>query len=245
MISSLILTFITGIFIVLGGILILLFKDQRKIHSFSIGLSIGVLVFLIVSHMIPESYELLSSEFGKFGSIIILLLVILLGILFIKLLDHFLPGHDSNVPSTHVAKMTSVALSIHNIVEGMATFMTCMIDLKTGFFLVIGVSMHNLVLGLSVGSEYYAHSRNKKGLLLMLIFLGLSTLLGGVIMAIFDIYLESNYILGIILSLTVGMIVYIVFFELIPHFFELRKKNTAVIGLFLGIILMFITTIIE
>jgi len=240
MIISIFLTFLAGLFILIGGVVPFLFKKQEKLHSFSIGLSISVLVLMLVLDLIPESYEILSSTYNLVQTISTLVLITILGIVIVKILDYFIPEHNE-FKTSHVALMTSIALFIHNIIEGMALYVTCKTDLHMGVFLVLGVSMHNFALGLSIGSEYYAHDSNKKKLFGLLLFLMLSTLLGGIIMIIFNVYLENSLILGIILSLTIGMIVYIILFELIPHFIEIKNKKTSIIGLVTGTILMLIT----
>lgn len=240
MIISIFLTFIAGLFILIGGIVPFFFKNQERLHSFSIGLSISVLILMLILDLIPESYEILSSSYNLMQTISILILVTILGIVVVKILDNFIPEHNE-FKTSHVALMTSIALFIHNIIEGMALYVSCKTDLHMGAFLVLGVSMHNFALGLSIGSEYYTHDSNKKKLFGLLSFLMLSTLLGGILMLMFNMYLENSLILGIILSLTIGMITYIIVFELIPHFIEIKNKKTSIIGLVIGSILMLIT----
>jgi len=156
MIISIFLTFLAGLFILIGGVVPFLFKKQEKLHSFSIGLSISVLVLMLVLDLIPESYEILSSTYNLVQTISTLVLITILGIVIVKILDYFIPEHNE-FKTSHVALMTSIALFIHNIIEGMALYVTCKTDLHMGVFLVLGVSMHNFALGLSIGSEYYAH----------------------------------------------------------------------------------------
>lgn len=245
MIKSLLLTFLAGLFILFGGMFVLLFKNKDRIHSFSIGLSIGVLLLLLILDLVPESYELLNASFNKTGSIVLLILISILGILLVRLLDHFMPEHHGEHKTTHVAQMTGIALFIHNVVEGMALYATCMADIKMGLMLVIGIAMHNFALGLSISSELLTHEKNKKHLFNTLLFLTISTFIGGVVMSLFNVYLETSLTLAIIITLTVGMIVYIVFFELIPHFINIKKKKNATIGLIVGIILMLLTLLFE
>lgn len=240
MITSIFLTFIAGLFILIGGVIPFFFKNQEKLHSFSIGLSIGVLALMLILDLIPESFEILKSNYSVFGTILLMILVSILGIFLVKLLDNFIPEHNE-FKSSHVALVTSIALFIHNLIEGMALFATCETDIHTGMFLVLGVSMHNFALGLSIASEYYTHEANKKKLFVLLLFLMISTLVGGILMALFNTYLENNLILGIILSITIGMIIYIVVFELIPHFIELKNKKPSIKGLIFGVVLMVVT----
>lgn len=244
MINSILLTFLAGFFIFLGGILVLFIKNKEKLHSFSIGLSIGVLVLLLFLELLPESFELINSKLNTGVSALMVFLISLGGIGIIKMLDKYVPEHNV-IASSHIALITSIALFIHNVIEGMALYATCQIDIMSGILLVIGVSMHNFALGLSISSEYYAHNNKNKEIMMILIFLTFSTLFGGLIMMIFNVYLESSLILGIILSLTVGMIIFIVFFELIPHIKEIKNKKTSFVGILVGILLITISMFIE
>ena len=72
--------------------------------------------------------------------------------------------------------------------------------------------------------------------------LAIATFIGAIFMLLFNIVMESNFILGIVLSITLGMILYIVFFELLMMFINSKNKRISALGFIVGILLMIITS---
>ena len=50
---------------------------------------------------------------------------------------------------------------------------------------------------------------------------------------------------GILLCLTLGMIIYIVFFELLPHVLHSKNKILSIIGILIGILIIVISSMFE
>ena len=55
----------------------------------------------------------------------------------------------------------------------------------------------------------------------------------------------NDVIRGILLSLTLGMILYIVLFEFIPEIRTIKNKKLSIFGIVLGIIIFLITLLFE
>ena len=72
--------------------------------------------------------------------------------------------------------------------------------------------------------------------------LTLSSFLGGLIFLIFNNI--SNIILGIILALTIGMLMYIIFRELLPEIKNYKNKKEVFLGGGLGLIILVIAQLI-
>ncbi len=238
---ELFITTIVGLFMLLGASLILLTKNNKKIISISTGLGFGILLFLILFELIPEVIEIISSKYSLSKTIFIVLILITIGILLLKLLDIFIPDHDTNDTAKkhflHVGIVTSIAIVIHNILEGIVVYTTLLSNLKVGILLCLGVGLHNIPLGMFITSSFYKATSNLKKTLLIIILLSLSTTVGGIISSIFTSLLVDSLISAIILSLTIGMIIYIITFELLPTVIK-DKKNCGI-----GIIISFLISI--
>jgi len=137
----------------------------------------------------------------------------------------------------HIGTMTSVALIIHNLVEGMSIYGVASNDLKTGLIYAIGVGLHNIPFGIEI-TALFDKEKNKKKTYIFLILLSFSTFLGGLILFLFE-NLLTDFVLGILLSVTIGMILYLVINEL---FVELKENlnKYSIYGIITGIILMMI-----
>ena len=244
---ALIITLIVGLFTFLGSLIIIFIKNNKKIVDFSISIGFGVLFALIILELIPETLELIQTKFMIVSSIITVIVLGALGIIILKMLDKFVPNHDSDNKNNliHIGVMTSIALIIHNLLEGMAIYTSLSSSLKFGTILGIGVALHNIPLGMSITSLFYNNGKNNKKAILMSLLVSLSTFIGGLITFIFAGAILNEFYRGIILSITLGMLIYIVLFELLPHMVENKNKNNVVLGMLIGITLLILSTFFE
>ena len=244
---ALIITLIVGLFTFLGSLIIIFIKNNKKIVDFSISIGFGVLFALIILELIPETLELIQTKFMVVSSIITVIVLGALGIIILKMLDKFVPNHDSDNKNNliHIGVMTSIALIIHNLLEGMAIYTSLSSSLKFGTILGVGVALHNIPLGMSITSLFYNNGKNNKKAILMSLLVSLSTFIGGVITFIFAGAILNEFYRGIILSITLGMLIYIVLFELLPHMVENKNKNNVVLGMLIGITLLILSTFFE
>jgi len=236
---ALLLTLIVGLFTVVGSIIVIKTKNSKKIVNFSISIGFGVLTSLILLELIPETIELTNN-------FLIVIALVALGIILLKLLDIFVPHHDNHEHHhlVHVGIMTSTALFIHNFLEGMTLYIASSSSLKLGLPLAIGIALHNIPLGMSICSMFY-NEEKKKNIIIISLIVSLSTFMGGFLTFIFKTMLLSDFVLGIVLSLTLGMLIYIVLFELLPDVISSKDKKTTVLGIIIGILLLVISLFME
>ena len=233
---NLLIVLLFGLTIFIGTILVLI-TNKKEIKELSLGIAFSVIVLLITFELIPEALEHINY--------LLVVLFSLVGIVIIKLLDLFVPQleHTNNVSHVyHIGIITSIALVIHNLIEGMALFTTLNSSFSIGILTGIGIGLHNIPMGMVIGSTLYDKNKNIKKTLLISLLISLSTFLGGLFIALFDIV--NSYVTGILLSLTIGVLIYMAFFELLEHLKHQNKKVT-IIGLFIGILIFLISLLIH
>lgn len=243
-IYGIILTVVAGLFFLIGCLISVKVKNKDKLNSFSISLAFVIMLNLISVDLFPEVIENLN-KYNTFTKIGIILIFTLLGILLLKVLDFFIPDHhhehhdneknidEHNSHIKHIGILTLVGLVLHNIIEGFAIFGLTINDLKTGFLISLSVALHNIPLGTHIFSSIDI-KKNK----LLVIILTLSSLIGGLLfLVVGDV---STLLLSIILSITLGMIIYIAFLELLPEVIHNKKKKETKIGLLMGLIIALI-----
>lgn len=249
---SLLLTLIVGLFILIGSILGNFFKKNKKFNDLAIGLAMGVMILLLILDIIPEGYEALQESISNIA-IFILLASATIGFVGLKLLDKFVPHHEHealhhhhhnsdkchNEHLEHVGILASVAVVIHNIIEGMTLYITSSTDYKSGILLCIAIGLHNIPLGIIISSTL----QSKKEIIINSIVLSLSTFIGGLI-AFFISSVLPELIVGILLALTSGMILYIVFLELLPQVIYNKDKKYSILGIILGVIILIISSLL-
>lgn len=251
---ALFLTLALGLFILLGTLIVFITKNNEKFVSFSLALAFGVMTSLSLLELFPESYEHLE-ETMKVWTIPILFIFVFLGIVILKLLDHFVPHHADDEGHHHSKKehmehlyhigiVSSIALVLHNIIEGMAVFGSASASISLGIFVSLGVGLHNIPMGIVIASTFYKSSNDKKRTILISFLISISTFLGGLIMFLLKNIAFNEYILGILLSITLGMIIYIALFELLEQMIHTKNKRETVIGILSGILILFISTLL-
>lgn len=237
---ALLIVLILGFCILLGSIIVFISKNNNKLVNYSIALALGVIISLIVVELVPETYEKIIDTNSLLVTISFMVIFGLFGFFILKILDKFIPDHegdDDKENLLHIGIISSVALILHNIIEGMVVYSACVSDKTLGLLLSIGVGLHNIPLGITITSTIYKSNNNKKKTLLMTTFVACSTFVGGLIMLLLRNYL-TDLILGILLSITLGMLVFITCYELIPHLVAEKDKKTTILGILTGIVIV-------
>lgn len=238
---NLLITLIVGLSTLVGSIIVITTNNSKKIVDFSVSLGFGVIIALIILGIFPESLELIQSKCNSITALIIIILLTILGIIILKILDKFIPDHDAHNKKNliHVGLITSLALFIHNYLEGMAVYTSLNTSFDFGIMLALGVALHNIPLGMSITSFLY-NEGTKKALIYSL-FVSLATFIGGLTLIIFNNLIINEFIRGLILSITLGMLVYIIIFELLPHILKSKNKLKSISGIIVGIIIFSIS----
>ncbi len=243
----LILPLIEGLLFLVGIYISKIVKNKKKLSNFAVSLALIVLFGLIFGDLIVELKEI----YGSYNLRIIITCV--LGIIILKLLDKFVPTHhhehhDSEKNKEehqshlyHIGLVTLISLIIHNIVEGMATYLMGITDLKSGLIMALGVGLHNIPLGIEIGATMQDDLKKKKNVG-YIILLSLSSLIGGLIVLLFGEI--SDYYLGYIIALTLGMCIYITVFELVPETLVHIHKKETLLGIIMGLLIVIAMLII-
>ena len=238
---ALLTTALLGVFILIGVLISYFFKKSEKIVLYSIGLAFGVIVMLIFTDLLPEIIECI-----PISRIYIPIISIVLGFLMLRILDNFVPDHENKEKKDnliHIGVMSSIALGLHNIIEGMAIYSSMLSSTKLGLALTLGVGFHNIPLGIVIGGAFYQSNNDKYKSILNILLVSLSTFVGGLLMFMFNINELSPTIEGILLSITLGMLLFIVLDELLPKVKKNIKNKAIISGITTGIILLLISMI--
>lgn len=245
--QSLMLTFLAGLFFVIGYFVTLFFKKRKKLIDFALGMAFSILSILAVFEINAEAME--NFNFYYSNSVISLLLLIgsiSIGMGLLKLLDKLVPHHDHFEEKKthdnhlqHIGVMLALSLIVHNLIEGMSIYTLSLTDLKNGLILALAIGLHHLPFGMQIG--LFTEKQRKKSFLLLFI-LAISPILGGLIIGLIG---QINILLlGILLGINLGMIVYILVFELFTEIKECENKKNVYLGMLIGLVIMAISFII-
>jgi len=241
--TALLITFFSGIFFFFGSLIAMFSKRKKGIIDFSIGMAFIVMILLLALDIVPEAFELLGAKKYFFY------IFVIMGIILLKLIDIMIPHHSHHENKNqhekhlrHISIISTVALIIHNAIEGIAVYNIALNDTKTGFIMALAVGLHNIPFGIEITAALIESKKSKKYIITSIIALTLSTILGASIMMAYGNI--NNFVLGGLMSLTVGMIIYLIIFELLVEIIDSKNKKTSVIGFISGLIIIILTTII-
>ena len=235
------LTTLAGFSTLLGTILIFFkFKNKDKIVANSLSFAAGVMITVSILDLVPESIKLLRFTGNSFFTISLSFIFIIIS----SLIDIYLPSQTYKNDNLYkVGLISMLAIIIHNIPEGIATFIATNSNVFLGFSLALAIALHNIPEGISISVPIYYSTKNKRKALLYTLISALSEPFGAILAYLFLSKFINNTILGLLFSLIAGIMLQISFCELIPSAKSYRI-NTKFYFI-LGILTMLINLILN
>ena len=231
-----ILTIIAGLSTMLGTIFILKKKNENIIVA-SLAFAAGVMFTVSLTDLIPESYNLLINIFPKFPAIIYMLIFVVSGILFSIFIDKYIPT-DNNLYRVGVFAM--LAIIIHNIPEGIATFMATNTNIMLGISLTIAIALHNIHEGISISIPIYYATNSKFKAIFYTFISAVSEPFGALLTYLFLSNYINDRIMGFLFGIIAGIMIHISMYELLPTSKNYNKLSITCLFFILGVILMLI-----
>ncbi|CAB9508711.1 Zinc transporter ZupT [Seminavis robusta] len=141
---------------------------------------------------------------------------------------------------------TALALILHNVPEGLITYVSTVNNPSVGAALAIGIALHNLPEGSSVSLPIYFATGNKCKAFLTSVIAAMAPILGGLIgYAILETRDFSNTAFGVLHGVSGGMLIYIAVNNLMATSYKYDPENKSVIFYFvLGMALIAIALVI-
>lgn len=237
----LVITFLLGLFFAAGAAAARLSDNTRKIEEISISVAAGAMSALAAADIIPEIlHEMKGTDLIK------AVLFTAAGVVFLKLLDRFVPEHhgDEESPGAmiHIGIISALAIMLHNIIEGMAVYELGADSLRQGIIFAVGVGLHNIPMGMLVYSTLKDETRVKKYTVLFAVMI--STFAGGLVMAALGSCMSHTFI-DLLTCVTLGMIIYIISSELVPYMAAHRNYRVYAAGIAAGAAIVAVSLLFE
>ncbi|MDD5179525.1 MAG: zinc transporter ZupT [Candidatus Gracilibacteria bacterium] len=249
------LTFLAGISTGIGGALACFTKHTNtKLLSVGLGFSAGVMIYISFMEIFPAAQKLLVGEFGQEGNWLALA-VFFGGMLLSFLIDKAIPENFGNPHEIHHIEemedkasarefkrifrtgiLISIAITLHNLPEGLVTFASALNNLKLGIPIAVAVAIHNIPEGIAVAIPIYYATKSRRKAFLYSLLSGLAEPVGAILGYFFLAYLLSDSALGIILAAVAGIMIFISFDELLPTAEKYGKHHLTLYGLLGGML---------
>lgn len=236
---SFLLTSIAGISTMIGSILILFkYKNIDKIITSSLAFASGVMISVSILDLIPEGLESIKLVYNSTFSILLMLVFINIGIIISTLINMFLPNYNELYK---IGIISMIAIILHNVPEGMITFITSNLDITIGLTLTIAIALHNIPEGISISIPIYYATNSKLKAFSYTFIAGLSEIFGAIIAFLFFKTFSNDLFIGFLSSIIAGIMLHISIFELIPTSFKYRNNKLTILFFGVGVLFMLTT----
>ncbi|MFX1476652.1 MAG: zinc transporter ZupT [Promethearchaeota archaeon] len=137
--------------------------------------------------------------------------------------------------------LVTLGVFIHNFPEGIATFIGTLKEFQLGILIAIAIALHNIPEGIAVATTVSTVNDSKFKPFLWSFISGISEPAGALIVGLFLFPFINDYLLGAMLSIVGGFMVYISLDELLPMSRSLGKEHTSILGIAAGMFVMAIS----
>ncbi len=237
---SFILTFIAGFSTLIGALLIFFKTKTNKIIIGSLAFASGVMFAVSISDLIPEAIELLN--YKSIIEIVLIVVFMVLGMIFSMIIDKYIPSVENTSKNGlfRVGIISMLAIIIHNIPEGIATFMATNTDISLGISLTIAIALHNIPEGISIAVPIYYSTKSRGNALLYTFISGLSEPFGALLSFLFLKPFMNDFVMGLLMAIIAGIMTHIAFYELLPTSLKYKNKKLSYLFFVVGFIFMII-----
>jgi ZIP family zinc transporter len=231
---------ITVIATFMGGLLALRAKDRFHLV---LGLSAGLLLGLVGFDLLPEIFEMNSSELGGVKTISIALIS---GFLFLHFLEQFVGshepaesdyGHDHKHTVEIAGVVGAVAMAGHIFLDGIALALAFKVSTELGIAVFIAMIVHAFSDGLNtVALLIKTNQWREKGKYL----LGLDAVarIGGAALGSSLTFSDGN--LAIYLALFTGIVIYLATSHILPEAHSKHPSKVTMVATLTGVLIMWL-----
>lgn len=239
-------TTLAGLSTMIGALFIFFFPSkQDTIIVRALSFAAGVMVTISLTDLIPEGKDLLMATFYSIPDWLICFIFVVIGVIISMLIDRYIPDStNTNTTSSknlyRVGIISMVAIILHNVPEGIATFMATNKDMALGISLAIAIALHNIPEGISISIPIYFSSGSKIKAIFYTFISGISELLGAILACLFLAAFMTDTIMGVLFSIIAGIMLHISFYELLPTAHSYHKQATMRLFFLVGVGFMLI-----
>lgn len=235
-------------------------RTNKRFLSLSLGFSAGVMVYISFVELFPLSVSYFGETMTDKMAQGMTAIAFFGGMFLIAIIDKLIPSYENphEVKSIEMDDtseyaglkrmgiMSAIAITIHNIPEGMATFTTSLADMQLAFPIAIAIALHNIPEGIAVSMPIYFATGDRKKAFLLSFLSGLSELAGAIIafILIYFVFGISNVVLGVMFAAVAGIMVFISIDELLPASKEYGAHHLSIYGMIAGMIIMAVSLVL-
>lgn len=239
---ALLLSTLAGLSTTLGGLLGITVREPGpRFMSFTLGFSGGVMILVSFVELLGQGIDVVGfgPAYVAFLGGMLMMFLIDVAIPHEYMAERYNAGKGSS--DSHLLKtglFVALGIGVHNFPEGMASLVGALEDPFLGIAIAIAVALHNIPEGLAVAAPVYAATGSRGKALLWSFLSGLAEPLGAALTAAVLLPFLSPAVLGYVLALVAGIMVFISLDELVPVASSFGKGHLSILGVASGMSVM-------
>ncbi len=204
-------------------------RTNKRLLSFSLGLSGGVMIYVSFVELFRQSCEALSSAWGERVGMVFCVVSFFGGILLIGIIDRLVPS----VENPHEA----------HSVEEMDRRPRHPRLMRMGVLTALAIAIHNIPEGIAVSVPIFYATGNRRQAFWLSFLSGLAEPVGALLAWAVLMPFMSPTLMGCVLAVVAGIMVFISIDELLPAAREYGEAHTSIYGVVAGMALMAVSLI--
>ncbi len=239
---ALALTTVAGLSTTIGGVLGIFVKEPGpRFMTLTLGFSGGVMILVSFVELLAGGIEAIG-----FGPAHVAFFAGMLGMFLIDILiphEYMAERHDTGEGRGRdrllkTGLLVALGIGIHNFPEGMATFAGALQDPGLGVAIATAIAIHNIPEGLAVSAPVYAATGSRSRALLLSFLSGVAEPAGAVVAALVLLPILNDVVLGAMLAVVAGIMVFISLDELVPVARSFGEEHLSIVGVVIGMAVM-------
>jgi ZIP family zinc transporter len=240
--SALTLTALAGLSTTIGSLLgIVVRKPGPRFMALTLGFSGGVMILVSFVELLAGGIEAVG-----FGLAHVAFFSGMVGMFLIDFLiphEYMAERHGTEEGSAtdglfKTGLLVALGIGIHNFPEGMATFAGTLQDVTLGVAIAIAIAIHNIPEGLAVSAPVYAATGSRRKAFLWSFLSGVAEPAGAAVAALLLLPFLNATVLGLMLSVVAGIMVFISLDELVPVARSFGYGHLSILGVVAGMAVM-------
>jgi ZIP family zinc transporter len=251
------LSLIAGLSTAIGAVIAFFLPGRRTtVLSVGLGFSGGVMVYVSFMEMLPDAVRRMEEVLGAAHGEAAAVGAFFAGLALAGVIDRLVPDdvnpHELKSPGEleeiqeerpqvdlhRTGLFTAIAIAIHNFPEGFATFVAALADPVLGVSIAVAIAIHNIPEGMAVSLPIYHATGDRRRAFWYSVLSGLTEPVGALIGFLLFASLLSDSLVGLVLALVAGIMVYISFDELLPAARVYGNGHSTIFGVAGGMFVM-------
>jgi zinc transporter, ZIP family len=245
-ILSLLISLLAGLSTLIGYFIIYIkVKNINKFLSFFLTLSFSIMINISIFELIPHATIYFLNKYNFILIITIITFIFTISQILVKRVGEIV-NKKVKIHSNlyNIGILSTIVLFMHNMPEGVATFISSYNNLKLGITLSFSIIMHNIPEGINIALPIYYATHSKRNAFKYVFICALAEPIGALLAYLLLYNINSDYLLNITLLIVSGIMLSISINEIFPESIKYNNGKLNKKAYFLGMLFVILSLLI-